>query len=238
MRHSIGPLTLPARARSTRLDDEEPPVRRAATVLLTAALTPEAGRARPAGVRRRHRAARPDDHGDRPRPGPAGGDMAYRGSTRQPAGHAHDRARAQPAADGAGHRLSGSGRRSRCGRADVLADPVDDLGRGRAGREDVGDAEPLELGDVLVGDDPAAEDDDVVDPALAHAARRAGRTASCGRRRAPTGRRRRRPPGRRSRRSAPASGAGRCRRPPCRRRAAPAPRPWRRGRARRGPAWR
>src|SRR3954454_2536811 len=39
MRHSIGPLTLPARACSTRLDDEETPVRRAATVLLTAALT-------------------------------------------------------------------------------------------------------------------------------------------------------------------------------------------------------
>src|SRR4051812_34527157 len=39
MRHSIGPLTLPARACSARLDDEETPVRRAATVLLTAALT-------------------------------------------------------------------------------------------------------------------------------------------------------------------------------------------------------
>ena len=39
MRHSIGPLTLPARARTTHLDDEELPVRRAATVLLTAALT-------------------------------------------------------------------------------------------------------------------------------------------------------------------------------------------------------
>src|SRR5690348_13755590 len=39
MRHSIGPLTLPARACSTGLDDEELPVRRAATVLLTAALT-------------------------------------------------------------------------------------------------------------------------------------------------------------------------------------------------------
>jgi predicted acyl esterase len=39
MRHSIGPRALPARACSTRLDDEELPVRRAATVLLTAALT-------------------------------------------------------------------------------------------------------------------------------------------------------------------------------------------------------
>src|SRR3954471_5228545 len=39
MRHSIGPLTLPARACSARLDDEETSVRRAATVLLTAALT-------------------------------------------------------------------------------------------------------------------------------------------------------------------------------------------------------
>jgi putative CocE/NonD family hydrolase len=38
MRHSIGPLTLPARACSTRLDDEEFPVRRVPTVLLTAAL--------------------------------------------------------------------------------------------------------------------------------------------------------------------------------------------------------
>jgi predicted acyl esterase len=38
MRHSIGPLTLPARACSTRLDVEETPVRRAATVLLSAAL--------------------------------------------------------------------------------------------------------------------------------------------------------------------------------------------------------
>ena len=101
-----------------------------------------------------------------------------------------------------------------------------------------GDAEPLELGDVLVRDDPAAEHDDVVDAALAPSARPGGRTGSCGHRRAPRGRRRRRPPGRRSRRSAPASGAGRCRRPPCPRRAALAPRSWRHGRARRGPAWR
>jgi putative CocE/NonD family hydrolase len=39
MRHSIGPLTQPERACSTHLDDEESPVRRATTVLLTAALT-------------------------------------------------------------------------------------------------------------------------------------------------------------------------------------------------------
>jgi ABC-2 type transport system ATP-binding protein len=39
MRHSIGPPTLPAHACSARLDDEETPVRRAATVLLTAAMT-------------------------------------------------------------------------------------------------------------------------------------------------------------------------------------------------------
>src|SRR5689334_8336746 len=39
MRHSIGPLRLPAGACPARLDDEESPVRRAATVLLTAALT-------------------------------------------------------------------------------------------------------------------------------------------------------------------------------------------------------
>jgi ABC-2 type transport system ATP-binding protein len=38
MRHSIGPLTLPARVRTPHLDDEEPPVRRTATVLLSAAL--------------------------------------------------------------------------------------------------------------------------------------------------------------------------------------------------------
>jgi ABC-2 type transport system ATP-binding protein len=39
MHHSIGPLTLPAPACSTRLDDEETPVRRAATVLVTTMLT-------------------------------------------------------------------------------------------------------------------------------------------------------------------------------------------------------
>src|SRR5215204_7017836 len=39
MPHSIRPLTLPARAGPTSLDDEEPPVRRTATALLTAALT-------------------------------------------------------------------------------------------------------------------------------------------------------------------------------------------------------
>ena len=38
MRHSIGPLTLPARVRTPHLDDEEIPVRRAATVLLSATL--------------------------------------------------------------------------------------------------------------------------------------------------------------------------------------------------------
>jgi len=39
MRHSIGPLTLPGTCLNVPLDDEELPVRRAATVLLTAALT-------------------------------------------------------------------------------------------------------------------------------------------------------------------------------------------------------
>jgi ABC-2 type transport system ATP-binding protein len=39
MRHPFGPLSLPARACPIRLDDEELPVRRAATVLLSAALT-------------------------------------------------------------------------------------------------------------------------------------------------------------------------------------------------------
>jgi predicted acyl esterase len=39
MRHSTGGLTLPQRARTTRLIDEEPPVRRAATALLTSVLT-------------------------------------------------------------------------------------------------------------------------------------------------------------------------------------------------------
>ena len=68
MRHSIGPLTLPARARSTRLDDEEPPVRRAATVLLTAALTTGglAALAPPASAADIE-PARPHDHRDRPR---------------------------------------------------------------------------------------------------------------------------------------------------------------------------
>ena len=96
----------------------------------------------------------------------------------------------------------------------------------------------VELGDVVLGDDPAAEHDDVVGAALAQQLDHAARTASCARRTARTGRRRRRPPGSPSRRSARASGAGRCRRPPCRRRAAPARRPWRRGRARPGRAWR
>ena len=39
MRHSIGPLVLPARARTAHLDVEEFPVRRAATVLLSTVLT-------------------------------------------------------------------------------------------------------------------------------------------------------------------------------------------------------
>src|SRR4051794_6514659 len=52
--------------------------------------------------------------------------------------------------------------------ADMVAHPVDDLGGGGPGREDARDAEALELGQVLVGDDPAAEDHDVVDLALAH----------------------------------------------------------------------
>ena len=60
------------------------------------------------------------------------------------------------------------------GRPDVLADPVDDLRGGRARREDLRDAEALELGDVLVRDDPAAEDDDVVDTPLGQQLGRAG----------------------------------------------------------------
>ena len=39
MHHSIGPLTLPGTCLNVPLDDEEPTVRRAATALLTAALT-------------------------------------------------------------------------------------------------------------------------------------------------------------------------------------------------------
>src|SRR6478736_6585232 len=54
-----------------------------------------------------------------------------------------------------------AGLRAASGGVDVLADPADDLHRRRAGREDLGDAELLERGDVVVGDDAAAEDDDV-----------------------------------------------------------------------------
>src|SRR3954469_7422974 len=52
------------------------------------------------------------------------------------------------------------------GLADVRADPVHDRLHGGSGSEDLPDAEALELGDVGLGDDPAAEDDDVVGPAL------------------------------------------------------------------------
>ena len=45
--------------------------------------------------------------------------------------------------------------------ADVVLDEVDDRLRRRARREDLGDAELLELRDVLVGDRPADHDDDV-----------------------------------------------------------------------------
>src|SRR3954469_7632953 len=48
----------------------------------------------------------------------------------------------------------------------VLAHPADDLHRRSAGGEDLGDAEPLELGDVVLGDDAAAENDDVARVAL------------------------------------------------------------------------
>src|SRR5689334_10015625 len=50
-----------------------------------------------------------------------------------------------------------AGVRAASGGVDVLADPADDLHRRRAGREDLGDAELLERGDVVVGDDAAAE---------------------------------------------------------------------------------
>src|SRR3954451_14123988 len=72
------------------------------------------------------------------------------------------------AARGLPCRLGLRGLPSGGGGADVPAYPVDDLGGGRPRREDARDAEALELGDVLLGDDPAAEDDDVVDPALLH----------------------------------------------------------------------
>src|SRR4051812_20231425 len=49
----------------------------------------------------------------------------------------------------------------------VLAHPADDLLGAGARGEDLGDAQAGQLGPVGVGDDPAAEDDDVVDPALA-----------------------------------------------------------------------
>src|SRR3712207_3680031 len=65
---------------------------------------------------------------------------------------------------GAPRATAGSGAR---GGSHVRAHPLDDLcGRGPRG-EDPGDAQPLELRDVLVRDDPATEDDDVVDAALA-----------------------------------------------------------------------
>src|SRR3954453_1685776 len=70
-------------------------------------------------------------------------------------------AAAEPAV--VGRERSGAGRRPYVG-----ADPVHDLGRGGARREDAGDPELLELGDVLVRDDPAAEDHHVVDAPLAH----------------------------------------------------------------------
>ena len=48
----------------------------------------------------------------------------------------------------------------------ILGHPAGDLGRGRAGREHLADAQLLEDGDVLLGDDPAAEDGDVRGVAL------------------------------------------------------------------------
>ena len=48
----------------------------------------------------------------------------------------------------------------------VFLHPVDDVVRGRAGAEDALEAELLELLDVVVGDDAAAEEDDVVHAAL------------------------------------------------------------------------
>ena len=47
-------------------------------------------------------------------------------------------------------------------RPHVAADPFRDRAGGGAGREDLPHAEPLQLRDVGVGDDPAAEDDHVV----------------------------------------------------------------------------
>ena len=124
------------------------------------------------------------------------------------------------------------------GLADVLAHPLDDRHRRGAGREDLRDAERLELRDVVLGDDPAAEDDDVVGAALAQQLHHPGEQRHVG-----AGQHRQADAvgvllDRRLDDLLRASGAGRCRRPPCPRRAAPARRPWRRGRARRGRAWR
>jgi hypothetical protein len=51
---------------------------------------------------------------------------------------------------------------------DVPPHPLDDLGRGRPRGEDVRDPQPFEFRDVFLRDDPAPEDDDVVDPAVGH----------------------------------------------------------------------
>src|SRR2546425_667115 len=60
------------------------------------------------------------------------------------------------------------GSRAGCGAAlgRVVAHPIDDVVRGRAGAEDTLEAQLLKLGDVIVRDDAAAEEDDVVHAAL------------------------------------------------------------------------
>src|SRR4051794_5094398 len=64
--------------------------------------------------------------------------------------------------------VSSAQQRPRCwSGADVLAHPADDLVGAGARGEHLGNAQAGELGPVGLGDDPATEDDDVVDPALA-----------------------------------------------------------------------
>ena len=98
---------------------------------------------------------------------------------------------------------------------------VDDLARRRPGREDLGDAERLELVGVVSAGSCRRRRRARRRRRSRAARRRSAARASCARRRGSRSRPRRRPPGSRSRRSAPASGGGRCRSPPCRRRAAP-----------------
>src|SRR5665811_239172 len=65
-------------------------------------------------------------------------------------------------------------------RNDVGANPLDDLGRRRAGSEHLGHTELLELGDIGLRDDPAAEDDDVLGVASLEQGRDLGKQGHVG----------------------------------------------------------